>query len=161
MSRQSISLRLANSADARTIAVMSRDLIETGLDWSWTTKRVEKSIRGRDTIVLTANTDERLVGFAIMYFGDDQAHLNLLAVRPSYRRAGVGQQMMAWLEKSARVAGITTVYLEVRANNAIGRSFYRDLGYRDVARLPRYYGDRETAIRMGRDLMEGVEATEG
>jgi len=32
-----------------------------------------------------------LAAFAIMHFGDEVAHLNLLAVAPDYRRQGLGR----------------------------------------------------------------------
>src|SRR5258707_11988311 len=65
---------------------MSRDLIETGLGWSWGPDRVARSIANKDTFTLLACDHDRVVAFAIMYFGDEHAHLNLLAVRPSHQR---------------------------------------------------------------------------
>ena len=146
-------LRLANLADAQTIALMSRELIETGLSgWSWDPKRVARSIQARDTIVVVAAVRNHLTGFAIMNFGDEQAHLNLLAVTLSHQRCGIGRQIMGWLEESALVAGIATVNLELRANNFAARDFYRALGFADAAYIPGYYRGIETALRMSRDI---------
>ena len=86
-------LRLANFADAQSIALMSRELIETGLSgWSWDPKRVARSIQAKDTTVVVAAVRNHLTGFAIMNFGDEQAHLSLLAVTPSYQRCGIGRR---------------------------------------------------------------------
>lgn len=93
-----------------------------------------------------------VAGFAVMEFGDETAHLNLLAVRPRFQRRGIARRMIEWLEASCRTAGIQVVYLELRAANRGARQFYQSLGYREIARVPRYYGGRETAIRMARDL---------
>ncbi len=131
---------------------MSRDLIETELEWSWTPARVARSIRRPDTVVLVARDGRRIVGFAIMDFGQEEAHLNLLAVDPKYRRARLGRRLVEWLEASALVAGISVVYLEVRATNKGAQAFYERLGYQRIARAPRYYGGYEAAIRMARDL---------
>ena len=87
-----------------------------------------------------------------MYFGSEVARLNLLAVRPECRRAGVGRRLIQWLEESALVAGISLVYLELRADNKGAKAFYEKLGYRRVGYLPGYYSGRESALRMGRDL---------
>lgn len=87
-----------------------------------------------------------------MRFGREEAHLDLLAVRPSYRRAGIGRQLIEWLEKSALVAGISVIYLEVRENNKTAQAFYKKLGYCRVTRLSGYYRGRESAIGMARDL---------
>ncbi len=150
--RPALHLALARPADAGRIAQLSRDLVETGLGWSWTPARVERQIHCRDSVVLTARHLGPLVGFAIMFFGDTHAHLNLLAVNAPYQRMGIGSRLIAWLEESARVAGTFCVHLEVRAGNACARAFYRRLGYRECESLPGYYGGREAALRMMRDL---------
>jgi ribosomal-protein-alanine N-acetyltransferase len=145
-------LRLARMAEAPAIATMSRDLIEYGLGWRWTPLRVAASIRAPDVNVVVACIHGNLAGFAIMRYGDDDAHLDLLAVAPPYRRAGVGRRLLEWLEKCAVVAGIFKIDLEVRARNEGAQLFYRRVGYRPLAHLPGYYQGVETALRMGRDL---------
>jgi ribosomal protein S18 acetylase RimI-like enzyme len=149
---QTIELKLARLADAQRVALMSRDLVEDGLPWSWTAPRVAEHIRGRDSNVLTAWAGGRLVGFAIMQFFAEHAHLNLLAVDPTYRRSGVGRQMVEWLEETARVGGIFFINLEVRAGNGGARVFYRKLGYLETGYIPGYYSGREVAVRMTHDL---------
>lgn len=152
MTSSELSLRLARPADAAAIARLSRDQIEYGLRWRWTPKRVAASIRAPDVNVLVACVRENMAGFAIMRYGDDDAHLDLLAVAPPYRRAGVGRQLLEWLEKCAVVAGIFSVALEVRAGNEGAQRFYESMGYRTLAHLPSYYQNTEAALRMGRDL---------
>jgi ribosomal-protein-alanine N-acetyltransferase len=147
-----LSLKLARPADAAAIAALSRDLIEYGLRWRWRPRRVDASIRAPEVNVLVARIHDNLAGFAIMRYGDDDAHLDLLAVAPPYRRAGVGRQLLEWLEKCAVVAGIFDVALEVRAANEGARAFYQRMGYRALAELPGYYQGVEAALRMGRDL---------
>lgn len=150
-----IELRLAKLDDAERIALMSRELIERGLPWLWDTARVARQIRCLDTVVVTAWTEGRLIGFAIMHFRDESAHLNLLAVDRDYRRLGIGRCLLEWLEEAARVAGTFIVSLEVRAGNRRARGFYRKLGYKEIVHIPRYYCGREAAIRMSRDLHRG------
>jgi ribosomal-protein-alanine N-acetyltransferase len=89
-----------------------------------------------------------------MRYGDDDAHLDLLAVAPPYRRAGVGRRLVEWLEQCALVAGIYTVDLEVRAGNEEARLFYHRIGYHHLAELPGYYQGVEAAIRMRRNLSD-------
>ena len=144
-------LRLGVLADAGEIADLSRALIETGLGWSWTRERVIRNVANPNTVTVVACDAERLIGFAIMYFGDEHAHLNLLAVRPRYQRAGMGRHLIRWLEESALVAGISTIRLELRASNRGARRFYERLGFAEVGRIPDYYAGVETAVRMARD----------
>jgi len=145
-------LQLAHRRDAAAIASMSRRFIESGLEPSWTTERVERAILHADSTVLTARTGRELVGFAIMQFGDSTAHLNLLAVATGLRRAGIGRSLMTWLEDSARVAGTFMIRLECRQSNQGAVRFYRAVGYRETGVIPRYYQGREDAVRMERDL---------
>jgi len=148
-------LKLAQLSDAYRIALMSRDLVEHGLPWSWTARRVAIHIRGGESNVLTAWVKGGLVGFAIMQFYDERAHLNLLTIDPAMRRFGVGRRLVEWQEKVALSGGMHIVKLEVRANNADARAFYRMLGYRESKRIPDYYSGREAAIRMTHDLRRG------
>jgi ribosomal-protein-alanine N-acetyltransferase len=156
MKKEQPFLRLARLADAGIIAALSRDLIEYGLHWRWTTTRVQESIRAADVNVLVACIHDKVVGFAIMRYGDDIAHLDLLAVAPSYRRAGIGRQLLSWLEECARVAGIFKVGLELREGNEGARIFYELIGYRTTGQIPGYYQGVEAAIRMSRDLTRRV-----
>jgi [ribosomal protein S18]-alanine N-acetyltransferase len=152
MIKSELSLKLARAADASAIANMSRDLIEAGLQWSWTPRRVAASIRADNVNVLVARIDDRMVGFAIMRYLDDDAHLDLLAVASAYQRLGIGRQMLEWLEECAVVAGIFRVALEVRSSNHGAQLFYQRMGYRPLTQLPGYYQGTEAALRMSRDL---------
>ena len=143
---------LAIAADAQRIAALSRDSIEQGLEWSWTPRRVLRSLADTATNVVVARSGNRFVGFAIMKYADDEAHLLLLAVQAGYRRRGVGSALIAWLEATARVAGIALISLEARAGNAAARAFYRGLGYREVGLLEGYYRGVEDAVRIAKDL---------
>lgn len=150
-----ISLAIAKPSDALTIALMSRDLIETGLAWSWTPRRVMASLGNPQANVITARTaaaSDRIVGFGIMRYGDDEAHLDLLAVHPRWRRQGIGRRIVEWLEKPARAGGIAAVVLEVRSANRGAQLFYERLGYRRIAEIRGYYQGCESAVRMCRDL---------
>lgn len=152
MKSSELSLRLARSAEAAAIANLSRDLIEYGLGWRWTPARVAASIRAANVNVLVAYLQGNMVGFGIMRYGQDEAHLDLLAVAPAYRRAGVGRRLIEWLEKCAVVGGMFSVTLEVREGNEGAQLFYERMGYRTLGRLPGYYQGIEAALRMGRDL---------
>ena len=158
--RTAVTLRLAEMSDARGIAEMSRDFIESGLGWRYDPASIERALRRRETMVLAASerptyvARERpgLSGFAIMDFGDERAHLVLLAVQPTQRRRGIGRRMVDWLMESALTAGMASVHLELRADNAAARRFYRALGFSETVMMPRYYNGREAAMRMIRML---------
>lgn len=131
---------------------MSRDYIEDGLGWGWLAPRVERSIRDRATNVVIAEADAELAGFGIMKYLDDEAHLLLFAVKPQFRRRGIGSGLLRWLESSASTAGIDLIFLEARESNRAAREFYRSHGYRELTTLRGYYSGRENAVRIGKDF---------
>ena len=145
-------IRLACRSDAPVIAGMSRDLIETGLGWSWTPQRVARSLRDPNANVIVASVQQRVVAFALMKYLENEAHLLLFAVTPAHRRTGLGRALMAWLEETVLVAGIGTIELEVRARNAGARGFYRHLGFAECEIIDGYYRGVEAAVRMRRRL---------
>jgi ribosomal-protein-alanine N-acetyltransferase len=152
MADSALLLRLAVPSEATAIAVLSRELIECGLPWRWTPKRVAASIFAPDVNVLVACIHESIAGFAIMRYREDTAHLDLLAVSPPFRRLGIGRQLVEWLEQCAVVAGTFDVALEVRAVNKPAQAFYENIGYRTVAEINGYYEGVESALRMSRNL---------
>lgn len=145
-------LGLARSGDAREIAEMSRDLVEQGLTWSWTPARVQHFISGADSSVIVARREQSIAAFAIMHFGEDVAHLNLLAVAPRHRRQGLGSQLMEWLTATAIEAGVFRINLELRTHNDSARSFYERLGFAELGVVQGYYQGREAALRMSKRL---------
>ena len=142
----------AQPSEAPQLAEMSRRFIERGLSPSWPAQRILWHLRNPECVVLAARTARDVAGFAVMQFGDDRAHLNLLAVAPEYRRHGVARRLLGWLEESAMTAGTFVITLELRATNPEALAFYASLGYHEVRRIDGYYQGVEQAIRMSRDL---------
>ena len=148
MSTLDLRIGPARLCDADTIAAMSRDLIEAGLGWEYRPERIARLMLSPDTATVVAIDRGRCVGFALMTFGDDRAHLVLLAVRPTHRRLGIARKLLGWLLDSARTAGVMSVHLELIDDNAAARAFYRSIGFSETFRLPGYYRGRKTALRM-------------
>ena len=163
MTPRAITIRPAEPRDAQAVAMMSRDFVESGLGWKYDAARVLRAIRDRETLAVVACESGKsagargaLTGFAIMELGDERAHLVLLAVRPSHRRLGIGQHLLEWLLESARIAGMASIHLELRAGNDAARRFYRAMGFYETVLVPGYYrsgeGRKEGALRMLRVL---------
>lgn len=142
----------ARIGDAPAIANMSRMLIEPGLPWRWTPRRVAAHMKERENLVVVARQDATLVGFAMAQFDTQSVHLTLIGVSAERKRSGIGRQLIAWVEDSAIIAGLFRVNLEVRAGNFDARRFYAALGYRETGSVPGYYSGIEDAIRLTRDL---------
>lgn len=147
-----VEMGLAGIGDAPVLAQLSRDLIEAGLGWEYRPQRIAAIIADAETSTVVARVRARLVGFAAMRFGEDRAHLILLAVQPACQRRGLARAMLDWLLESARVAGVASIHVELRADNAPAFAFYRAMGFAETFRVPGYYRGREAAVRMLRML---------
>jgi len=140
-------IELATSADAPYIAELSRVAIEHGLPWRWTQDRVRACIQDRNTNVIVARCRGRIVGFAIMAYGDVEAALLLFGVEARYRRQGIGSQLLEWLEVTARTAGLRAIRLEARQDNRAASAFYRHHGFEEIGVVHGYYQGLEDAVR--------------
>jgi ribosomal-protein-alanine N-acetyltransferase len=145
-------ISLAVPDDAVAIAALSRRTVEHGLEWRWTPPRVLASMADADTNVVVARRGTDLLGFAVMKYGEDDAHLLLLATQPRCRRQGVGSMLLTWLEGTLAVAGIRTLKLETRSGNAGARAFYQHRGFVEVDRRSGYYQGVEDAVRYLKQL---------
>ena len=144
---------LAKPQHAAHLAAMSKRLIEHGLPWHcWTTKRMIKAIKRDDNVTIIRCQGREILGFAAMQFGDENAHLNLLAVENPYQGAGHASAMLQWLEESCLVAGIRAVTLECRITNRRAIDFYLKRGFQRHEEIRQYYCGTETALRMRKSL---------
>jgi [ribosomal protein S18]-alanine N-acetyltransferase len=141
-------IRLATRHDAETIARLSRTEVEYGLPSRWTPPAILRAIARNDVNVTVAHDGSVLLGFGIMEYHDEHAHLVLFAVEPEYRKQGVGRALLVWLEEVALIAGIATLKVEARVTNRAGIAFYRKHGYRIVATEAGYYRGVEDAVRL-------------
>ena len=147
-----IALRLAKGSDATEIAELSRRAVEHGLPWSWTASRVGEAIVDPGTNVVVAKFSGAVIGFGVMEFEENAAHLVLFAVDAPDRRKGLGGTMLAWLETVARTAGVTCIRVEARADNVAALAFYRRHGYVEGDEvLGMYYGAAD-GIRLAKAL---------
>lgn len=145
-------IEFASLADAQVIAELSRKYIEYDLDWGYTPEKITRLIRHEAKNVVVARENRQLVGFGIMTYREEQANLDLLAVKLRYRYQGIGRQIVQWLEQVALTAGIATVYVQVRQLNSGAIKFYEKLGYQVIGEQHGYYSGRENAVIMSKGL---------
>jgi len=158
MASRELPMVFASASDAHALAEMSRDLIEAGLGWEYRSARIARMIGDPDTVALVARDDPRVAGFAVMTFGDERAHLVLLAVRAGHQRQGIARSLLAWLADSAQTAGMVSMHVELRASNAAAFALYQSAGFVETLRVPGYYRGREAAVRMLRLLRSPCDA---
>jgi ribosomal-protein-alanine N-acetyltransferase len=90
---------------------------------------------------IVAVCGDKVVGYAGMWLIIDEAHITNLAVRPDYRRRGIGRSLMQELENQAVTLGAKSMTLEVRPSNDIAKGLYSSLGFFQEGRRRGYYSD--------------------
>ena len=71
----------------------------------------------------------------------------LLAVRPGWRRAGLGSHLLRWQLEAAQTAGANDMTLELRSTNAAAIKFYKAAGFLQTRTVKGYYNKQEDALR--------------
>ncbi|HCN73256.1 MAG TPA: bifunctional tRNA (adenosine(37)-N6)-threonylcarbamoyltransferase complex dimerization subunit type 1 TsaB/ribosomal-protein-alanine acetyltransferase RimI [Pusillimonas sp.] len=103
--------------------------------------------------------DDKVVGFSVVMFAPDVAHLLVIAVAPRFQRGGVGYVLLRHSEQAARDHGLISMLLEVRRSNAKALNFYHNRGFQSLSVRKGYYpaakSPREDALVLQKDLSEG------
>ena len=105
-------------------------------------------------IVLVAVDKTGLLGTALVFFRreSDLARLYSIAVAHGARGRGVGEALLAAVERSARERGARRMRLEVHQGNAAAMRLYERRGYTRFAERPDYYEDGGDAWRYEKEL---------
>jgi [ribosomal protein S18]-alanine N-acetyltransferase len=102
-------------------------------------------LRQKTTIGLVAECEGRVVGFVLYEFEVDGLNVVNFAVRPDYRRAGVGRQMIAKLVGKLRMRWMCITAATREANLGM-QLFLKACGWKARQILPGHFEDTgETA----------------
>jgi ribosomal-protein-alanine N-acetyltransferase len=135
---------------------------QESFEYAWTEEDFLRCLRQRNCIGMVAEQGEKVVGFMIYELHKAKLHILNFAVSPSYRRAGVGAQMVAKLISKLSAHRRTRITLEVRETNLVAQLFFRSQGFKAVRVLRAFYEDSgEDAFlmqyRLVDDTSEDVE----
>jgi ribosomal-protein-alanine N-acetyltransferase len=113
-----------------------------------------RHLRSPRAIVVVAVDSEHLLGAAIAFVhaAHDIARLYSLATSLAARGRGVGDRLVAAVERAAHAAGCQRLRLEVREDNTAAQRLYVRRGYRPIGRRAAYYEDGEDALRYEKAL---------
>lgn len=115
---------------------------------------LEKSAQPR--VILMASDPEAQelpCGLIVLHLIANIAELENLAVKPAFRRRGIGRALCEGGFGWARVSKAASIELEVRASNATAITLYRSFGFAEQGRRRGYYEKPvEDAILMARKL---------
>lgn len=145
-----------DSLDASDLDDMEK--IEASVQaFPWTRRNFADALAsGYDTCGL--RRDGRLLGFCILMYAPDVAHLLVIAIDKALHRQGFGSLLMQWCEDRTLERGIAGILLEVRPSNDAAVAFYQRHGFLRVGVRRGYYpagkGKREDALVMQKTTVQ-------
>lgn len=120
---------------------------------AWSENALLETLAQKQTILLTAFEDKKLIGYVILYYVLEEGEIARIAVSPEHRRQGVGARLLLELESLCMDNGISKLLLDVRESNTSAYAFYEDHGFvKDGIRKNFYTEPKENAILMSCEI---------
>ncbi len=137
---------------------------QNSFDYSWTEDDFLRCLRQRNCIGMVAEHGEQVVGFMIYELHKSKLHILNFAVSPSFRRIGIGGQMITKLVGKLSSHRRNKITLAVRESNLDAQLFFRAQEFKATRVLRNYYEDSgEDAylmhILIGDDCNDELEET--
>jgi len=104
--------------------------------------------------VVCCDPEGNVVGYIGSRIVMDEADITNVAVRPQYRRRGIGFALVRAMLGLMAAGGVRSVLLEVRESNLPAQNCYARAGFAVVGRRKKYYEKpEEDALLMGWELV--------
>lgn len=140
----SVPYRAAESLNRHVRALRGEDLPEvleierTGYSFPWT-EAVFRDCFRPDYRLWGIQISASLVGYAVVAYMADEAHLLNICVSTGCRRSGLARHLLRHLVREAARDGMTRILLEVRVSNNSATGLYLAEGFVEIGRRPGYY----------------------
>ena len=99
---------------------------------------------------------KELAALLVLWHHKTRLRVYDVATHPDVRGEGLGYALMQHAEALARKAGCRDVSLEADEKDAALVAWYRRQGYRVVERLPRFYVGGRPAVRLRKEMADGL-----
>lgn len=117
-------------------------------DEFWNVKILEDEFKNENSEYFVLTCEEKIVGFAGLWFNVDEAHIMNIAIKNQERKKSFGTAFLEFLINEAREKEKECITLEVREDNLAAIMLYRKLKFSEVGRRKKYYGGQLDAIIM-------------
>lgn len=140
----SASYRAVESLNRHVRVLAEGDLSEVleierrGYSFPWTEAVFRDCFRPNYRLWGIQITDS-LVGYAVVAYMADEAHLLNICVSTGRRRSGLARHLLRHLVGEAARDGMTRMLLEVRVSNQSATDLYLAEGFVEIGRRPGYY----------------------
>lgn len=81
-----LAIRKMREEDVEKVAELEKGIFSD----AWSERALRETLEQKQTILLTAFDDKKLIGYIILYYVLEEGEIARIAVSPEYRRQGVG-----------------------------------------------------------------------
>ena len=134
-----ITLRVAGKECAETLAAIHQECFLT----YWDIEAFSGFFSVHNTHALLAEREGEKAGMAVFRLTPDEAEIITLAVRPDFRRRGVGRALLEKTMKEAASTGLKVMFLDVEAGNEAAVKLYESQGFAQINRRRQYYRQKD------------------
>jgi ribosomal protein S18 acetylase RimI-like enzyme len=103
--------------------------------WNDPKTDIRRKLKIQRDLFLVAIIDSNLIGTAMAGYDGHRGWVHYVAVKPEYRRQGIGEALMKRIEHGLKRIGCPKLNLQVRADNDEAAAFYKKLGYKVEPRI--------------------------
>lgn len=100
----------------------------------------------RGSLFKVAECSGVVVGYVIADLEDSLCHVASIAVKPTYRRIGVGSTLLDHVLSECKRLGAKRAYLEVEVSNEPALRMYLKAGFRVIGVVRGYYGSEDAYV---------------
>lgn len=118
----------------------------------WNVKMLSDAFLSNGFLGLTYESDGEIIGYVFGKTVVDEGEIELIAVKKTHRKHGVGKALLTKFLAAVKSIGVTDVFLEVRRSNIAAQALYEKAGFTYIAVRENYYGGVEDALVMKKRL---------
>lgn len=120
----------------------------------WTNEVFQKCLQA-GSIGWVVEVEGKIIGFILVLFQVDEAHILNFCIHPDHQHQGLGRQLLLYALEDLKQKRAKYIYLEVRRSNKNAIALYEKMGFHKVGERKDYYlsvGSCEDAMVFARHL---------
>lgn len=125
-----------------------KDTLYSDFDNFWSYNVLKQELENKNTTYIVAKENDKIIGFAGIMICLDEATLNNIVVKKSFRNKGIGGELLEALIELCSEMSIHSFTLEVNVNNIPAIKLYEKFGFKNLGIRKKYYNNATDAYIM-------------
>ena len=130
-----MTIREMSASDVDAVAALEAEIFSM----PWSAQGFEDTLCREDVLFLVAREEDHVLGYVGVYCTADEGEITNVAVAPSVRRRGVGQELLSELIGRLAQKEIYRIVLEVRVSNEPAIRLYEKQGFVTMGKRKNFY----------------------